>query len=119
MSYDSSNIFARILRAEIPCDKIFETNSVLAFRDINAKAPVHILVIPKGEYCNFHDFHENAHPTEIQGFYKAIQEIVQDLKLDEVGYRLITNSGTDGGQEVPHYHVHVLGGTKMGPLMCL
>ena len=117
MTYDSSNIFARILRKEIPCAKVLENDFVLAFKDITPKAPIHILVIPKGAYCNFHDFHENATAEEIQEFYKAVSQIVKDHTLDQSGYRLITNFGQNGGQEVPHYHVHILGGKRIGPLV--
>lgn len=117
MEYDLSNIFARIIRGEIPCNKVLETNFVLAFKDVNPKAPHHILVIPKGYYCNFHAFHETASPQEIQDFYQAITQIIHDLELHKTGYRLITNFGENGGQEVPHYHIHILGGKKIGALV--
>lgn len=117
MLYDPSNIFARILREEIACDKVFETNSVLAFNDIDPKAPTHVLIIPKGNYCNFHDFHENAPHSLISDFYQAIRTIIQQCQLDQQGYRLITNCGIDGGQIVEHYHVHLLGGKSLGPLV--
>lgn len=117
MSYDSNNIFAKILRGEIPCSKIFEDEMVLAFRDINPKAPVHILVIPKGNYVNFHDFHGNA-PCEFVGhFYRKVGDLVKSQGLVDSGYRVITNCGENGGQEVPHYHVHLLGGEALGPML--
>ena len=117
MLYDSSNIFARILREEIACDKVFETPFALAFNDIEPKAPTHILIIPKGDYCNFHQFHENAPPSLISGFYQAIQSIIQQHQLEQHGYRLITNCGVDGGQIVEHYHVHLLAGKPLGSLI--
>ena len=116
MSYDPSNTFARILREEITCDKVFETPWVLAFNDIAPKAPTHAIIIPKGEYCNFHDFHENAPPLLISEFYHAIASIIQQYDLKKNGYRLITNCGAHGGQIVEHYHVHLLGGNFLAPL---
>lgn len=117
MLYDSSNIFARILRQEITCDKVYESKTVLAFNDIDPKAPTHILIIPKGQYCNFHDFHENAPPLLIAEFYQAIQIIIHQCHLENQGYRLITNCGLNSGQIVNHYHVHLLGGKQLGSLI--
>lgn len=117
MSYDSSNIFARILRQEIACQKIFENDQALAFKDIDPKATHHILIIPKGPYRHFHDFHQQATLEEIQGFYQAITHVINVYRLEEKGYRLITNCGQDGGQIVDHYHVHLLGGQPLGPLV--
>lgn len=116
MSYDDNNIFARILRGEIPCTKVFETDHVLAFRDIAPHAPVHILVIPKGAYVNADDFGAKASGDEIAAFFKAIADIVAQEGLQEDGYRLIANTGVHGGQEVPHFHMHILAGEKIGPL---
>lgn len=117
-AYDSTNIFARILRQEIPCQKVYEDEVVLAFHDIHPKAPVHILVIPKGEYINFHDFHEKASASFVAHFYQKISEIIESQQLNERGgYRLISNCGPHGGQEVPHYHVHILGGKLLGGLV--
>ncbi len=117
MSYDFNNIFAKILRGEIPCDKVLEDEKVLAFKDIRPKAPVHVLVIPKEPYVNFHDFHANA-PTElVVHFYKKVGELAVEQNLDATGYRIISNSGENGGQEVPHYHVHILGGRPLGPMI--
>ncbi len=118
MSYDSSNIFARILRQEITCNDIFENNHALAFKDIDPKAEHHILIIPKGPYRNFHDFHQQANAEEIYAFYQAITHIIGQYKLEENGYRLINNCGKHGGQIVDHYHVHLLGGQPLGPLVC-
>lgn len=117
MSYDDNNIFAKILRGEIPNDTVYEDEYVLAFNDITPQAPVHILVIPKGQYISIDDFGANASPEEIKAFYVAIDKIAtqQDLKKD--GFRCIANSGINGGQEVPHFHMHILGGRKLGPML--
>jgi len=117
MTYDKENIFAKILRSEIPCDKVFENEFALAFRDIQPQAPVHILIIPKGEYLNFNDFNSNASEKEIISFFKAINNVVEQENLTKDGYRLISNSGKNGGQEVPHYHVHILGGKDLGNML--
>lgn len=117
MSYDRSNIFAQILRGEIACTKIFENEHAIAFNDINPQAPSHILVIPKGEYRNFHDFHQHASATSINEFYQAIGHVIKQYNLEENGYRLITNCGKDSGQLVDHYHVHILSGKPLGPLV--
>ena len=117
MSYDLNNIFARILRQEIPCNKVYEDEKVLAFHDISPKAPVHILVIPKGLYVNFHDFHGSASADEITHFYATVSEIAASQGLSDSGYRIISNCGLNGGQEVPHYHVHLLGGGKLGAMI--
>ncbi len=118
INYDSENIFARIIRGEIPAQKIFETEHVLAFRDIAPKAPVHVLVCPKGPYRSMTEFSKQASPDEIVALARAVGEIVRDLGLDESGYRVIMNTGADGGQEVPHLHLHILGGHGMGPMVC-
>ncbi len=115
--YDSNNIFARILRGEIPCKKVYEDTHVLAFHDIAPQAPVHILVIPKGAYLSIDDFGLRASPQEIQAFFMAVAKIVQEQGLNEKGFRTIANTGADGGQEVPHFHVHILGGRILGPLL--
>lgn len=117
MSYDVNNIFARILRQEIPCNKVFEDEKILAFHDINPKAPVHILIIPKGSYINFHDFHSHADANLIAHFYKKVAELSAQFDLQQSGYRVITNCGINGGQEVPHYHIHLIGGGKLGAMI--
>lgn len=117
MSYDASNIFAKILRGEIPCKKVYEDEFTLAFHDIAPKAPVHVLVIPKGPYVSHKDFVQSADPEEIIGFEKAIGKIAQETGVAVTGYRLISNSGPDSHQEVPHYHVHILGGRPLGALL--
>lgn len=113
-SYDQDNIFARILRGEIPCDKVYEDEFALAFHDITPQAPVHVLVIPKGEYISFDDFSAGAPPEAMTGFYRAVQASAQKMGLGENGYRVISNIGQDGRQEVKHYHLHILGGGDMG-----
>lgn len=117
MSYDDSNIFARILRGEIPCDKVYEDDYALAFNDINPHAPVHILVIPKGPYTNIEDFGSNAGAEEIAGFWRAVSLVVKNKGLVEPGFRIIANTGVNGGQEVPHFHAHILAGKKIGPMV--
>ena len=117
MTYDDKNIFARILRGEIPCQKIFEDNHVLAFNDIQPKAPVHILVIPKGRYVDLSDFGAHAPSAEITAFWRAVAKIAADQGLPAAGFRTIANTGLHGGQEVPHFHVHLLGGAALGPML--
>lgn len=115
--YDTNNIFARILRGEIPCNKVFENEYVLAFRDIAPKAPVHILVIPKGAYIDIVDFGARASSEEVQGFFKAVADIAAEQNLSTHGFRSIANTGLHGGQEVPHFHLHLLGGASIGPMV--
>lgn len=117
MTYDPNNIFAKILRGEIPCDKLYEDKHVLAFRDIAPAAPVHILVVPKGEYVSFHDFIVHAPAALQQGLFAAVRKIAAEQGLEESGYRLITNHGADASQSVPHFHVHILGGRPLGALL--
>jgi histidine triad (HIT) family protein len=114
MSYDNNNIFARILRGEIPCRKVAENDVALAFEDIHPKAPTHILVIPKGAYQHLSDFCLHANTIEISGFWQLVGQISLDKNLNQAGYRMIANQGHNGGQEVPHFHVHLLGGRAMG-----
>lgn len=116
-TYDNNNIFAKILREEIPCDRVYEDNHVLAFNDIAPKRKKHILVIPKGAYMNAHDFYKNASDAEIIAYHKAISSIITLEELDATGYRLIANTAEDGGQEVPHFHTHILGGEPVGALV--
>ncbi len=115
--YDPSNIFARILRGEIPCKRVYEDESALAFHDINPQAPVHVLVIPKGEYVSIADFSTKASAQEIAGFWRAVGHVARELGLEAGGYRLLTNIGQDGGQEVPHLHVHIFGGRRIGRMV--
>lgn len=116
-SYNENNIFAKILRSEIPCNKIMENEYALAFSDINPQAPTHILVIPKNPYINFHEFTKHASINEVKLFWKLVNDIVVYFKCEIKGFRLITNSGSDGNQDVPHFHVHVLGGKNLGRMI--
>jgi len=118
MAYDENNVFAKILRGEIPVKKIYEDEYALAFPDINPQAPVHVLVIPKGKYRNFPEFAENASSGEIAGLAKAVAKVADILGLKEDGFRILSNIGTNGGQEVPHLHIHVFAGKKLGPMLC-
>ena len=115
--YDDSNIFARILRGEIPSKTVYEDEQVLAFHDINPLAPDHILVIPKGPYVSWDDFAEKASDAEITAFVRAVGKIARDAGLVESGYRLLANAGMNSGQEVPHLHVHIFGGRPLGPML--
>jgi histidine triad (HIT) family protein len=117
MAYDSTNIFARILRKEIPATIVYEDLHALAFHDIAPQAPVHVLVIPKGEYTSFDDFAAKAPGEEIAGFFHSVQRVAAQMGLPEDGYRLISNHGADAGQLVPHFHVHLLGGEPLGALV--
>lgn len=110
--YDASNIFARILRGEIPCKKVYEDDFALAFHDINPQAPVHVLVIPKGPYVSWDDFSATADDAMIAGFIRAVGTVARDNGLVEPGYRLLANVGQHGHQEVPHLHVHLFGGRQ-------
>lgn len=118
MSYDTNNIFAKILRGEIPCDKVFENDHALAFKDISPLAKVHVLVIPKGAYTDVDDFSKNASKDEIASLMQAVAEVCKITKVSLTeggnGFRLIANTGPDGNQEVPHFHYHVMGGEPMG-----
>ena len=115
--YDDSNIFARILRGEVPSSKVYEDEQVLAFNDIHPLAPTHILVIPKGPYVSWDDFSEKASDAEIAGLVRAVGKVARDAGLVEPGYRVLANVGAHGGQEVPHLHLHVFGGRPLGPML--
>jgi histidine triad (HIT) family protein len=115
--YDHDNIFARILRGEIPCAKVYEDEHALAFNDINPQAPVHVLVIPKGPYVSWDDFSERASAEEIAGFVRAVGRVARDKGLVAPGYRLLANVGPNSGQEVPHLHVHLFGGRGLGAML--
>jgi diadenosine tetraphosphate (Ap4A) HIT family hydrolase len=117
LPYDESNLFARILRGEIPCRKVHEDEHALAFHDIAPAAPVHILVIPKGAYVSWDDFSARASEAEIAGFVRAVGHVAREQGLVAAGYRLLANVGGHGGQEVPHLHVHLLGGRPLGPML--
>ncbi len=115
--YDPGNIFARILRGEIPARRVFEDEHALAFEDIAPQAPVHVLVIPKGAYVSFADFSARAADAEIGGFVRAVGTVARELGLEAPGYRLLSNVGPDSGQEVPHLHVHLFGGRRLGRMI--
>ena len=115
LPYDESNIFARILRGEIPCRKVYEDEHALAFHDINPQAPLHVLVIPKGPYVSWDDFSARAGEGEIAGFIRAVGQVAREAGLVEPGYRLLAHIGEDGHQEVPHLHVHLFRGRPPGP----
>ncbi|WP_225009124.1 histidine triad nucleotide-binding protein [Novosphingobium percolationis] len=115
--YDDQNIFAKILRGEIPCRKVYEDDFSLAFHDINPQAPTHILVIPKGAYVSWDDFSGKASEAEIAGFIRAVGKVARDAGLVAPGYRLLANAGTDSHQEVPHLHVHLFAGRPLGPML--
>ena len=117
LPYDSQNIFARILRGEIPNRTVFQDDWALAFHDINPQAPVHVLVIPTGAYVNWDDFSARADEAEIAGFVRAVGHVARELGLVQPGYRLLANIGRDGHQEVPHLHVHLFGGQPLGPML--
>ena len=117
MTYDPENVFAKILRSEIPCDRVYEDDWALAFKDINPQAPVHILVVPKGEYVSSDDFAANASDAEIAGFFRAIGEIARLSDIVNSGYRILANHGRDGHQEVSHFHIHIFGGRDLGGMI--
>jgi histidine triad (HIT) family protein len=115
--YDDQNIFAKILRGEIPNRTVYENDWALAFHDINPQAPHHVLVIPKGAYVSWDDFSARASEAEIAGFVRAIGHVAREMGLVEPGYRLLANTGIDAHQEVPHLHVHLFGGKALGPML--
>ena len=115
--YDDQNVFAKILRGELPCTKVYEDEWTLAFNDIAPLAPVHILVIPKGPYVSWDDFTAKASDAEIADFVRTVGEVARTTGADAQGYRLLSNSGKRSGQEVPHLHVHVFGGAPLGPML--
>jgi len=117
MAYDSNNVFARILRGELPCKKVYEDAHVLAFHDINPQAPVHVLVIPKGAYVSLEDFSATASAEERAAFLAAVGHVARSLGLVESGYRILANHGPDSNQEVPHFHVHIFGGRNLGRML--
>jgi len=115
--YDDNNIFARILRGEIPSRKVYEDDHALAFHDINPQAPQHVLVIPKGRYVSWDDFSATASDAEIAGFIRAVGKVAREAGMVEPGYRLLANVGPDSHQEVPHLHVHIFAGRPLGPML--
>ena len=116
-AYDDDNIFAKILRGEIPCDKVHEDEHTLAFRDINPQAPTHILVIPKGRYVSMADFSATASDAEMAALLRAVGTVARAAGVEDSGYRILANHGPDSRQEVPHLHIHVFGGRDMGGMI--
>jgi histidine triad (HIT) family protein len=117
MAYERNNIFARILRGEIPCNKVYEDAHVLAFHDISPQSPTHVLVIPKGEYVSFDDFSQNASAEEIAALMRAVGRIAREQGVAESGYRILANTGPAAHQEVQHFHVHLFGGRDLGGML--
>ena len=115
--YDKNNIFAKILREEIPCEKVYEDEFSLFFNDINPQAKIHILGIPKIDCIDLFDFINKSDAAYISSFFNSVNLVIEKLKIDKTGYRIISNSGDNGGQEVPHFHVHILGGEKLGSII--
>jgi len=111
--YDDNNIFAKIIRGEIPCEKVYEDETVLFFKDINPVAKIHVLGVPKTNCVNFSDFVLKNDPNTVSDFFKKVDMVIDKLRIKNSGYKIITNSGTDGGQEVPHFHIHIVGGEKI------
>ena len=116
-TYDDTNIFARILRGEIPSERVYEDEHAIAFHDIAPKAPVHVLVIPRGAYTTLSDFVARATDAEIAGFFRAVGTVARQVGVEQDGYRILSNAGVHGGQEVPHLHVHLFGGKQLGTMI--
>ncbi|MCL1514337.1 HIT domain-containing protein [Parasaccharibacter sp. TMW2.1890] len=116
-AYDPNNVFAKILRGEIPAERVCDSKHSFAFYDISPLAPIHVLVIPRGAYTDLHDFISRASNEEILDFWKLVDKISAEQSLIPSGFRLISNVGRDSGQEVPHFHVHLLGGRPLGPIL--
>ena len=117
MAYDRQNVFALILRGELPCDKVYEDEHVLAFHDIHPQAPVHIVLIPKGEYVSVDDFSEKASNAQLAALMRAISRLAREAGVSEGGYRILANHGHAAHQEVPHFHLHLFGGRDLGPML--
>ena len=117
MAYDPANVFARILRGEIPCKKVYEDAHTLAFHDVAPQAPVHVLVIPKSAYTDFDDFTARASEREIAALHRAVTKVAEITGISGSGYRVLCNVGANGGQEVPHVHLHVFGGRRLGRML--
>jgi diadenosine tetraphosphate (Ap4A) HIT family hydrolase len=117
MAYDRNNVFARIVRGELPCTKVHEDEHVLAFRDIAPQAPTHVVLIPKGEYLSADDFSAKASAAELASFMRAIAAVTAAEGIAGTGFRLIANAGAHGHQEVPHFHLHIVGGRDLGPML--
>ena len=119
MVYDEQNVFSKILRGEIPVNSVYEDEYALEFEDINPQAPVHLLVIPKGSYVSLDDFTMKASEKEVAGLFMAVGQVAREAGLSESGYRILANHGNDANQEVPHFHVHIVGGRNVGKMISL
>ena len=117
MPYDTDNVFAKILRGEIPCETIYDDEFAIAFDDISPQSPVHVLVLPKGEYVSMDDFTANASDAEIAGFFRAVGAVARQVDVVGSGYRTLANHGRDAHQEVPHFHIHIFAGRDLGPMI--
>lgn len=117
MAYDQNNVFAKILRGELPTERVYEDDQILAIKDINPKAPTHVLVLPKGSYTSLLDFSIRATNDEIAYFFQTVAKIAELARLQDAGFRLVANTGAHGGQEVPHFHVHLIGGKQLGAMV--
>ena len=115
--YDDANLFARLLRDEIPSRRVYEDDHAVAFHDIAPRAPTHVLVVPRGRYVSLADFSATATDAEIAGFWRAVGHVARTLGFEQPGYRVLANVGHDGGQEVPHFHVHLFAGRPLGPML--
>jgi len=115
--YDDTNIFAKIIRGEIPANKVHEDEHTLAFFDVNPQTPTHVLVIPKGRYVNSDDFFNEASEQEITAFFRTVGKVARELGVADNGYRILANAGKDAHQEVPHFHLHIFAGTDLGPMI--
>ena len=117
MAYDDDNVFAKILRGELPANKVYEDEFVLAFDDINPKTPVHVLIVPKDAYVDYRDFIENARPETVVGFFRAVNQVARLTGVAETGFRLVANNGASAGQIVFHFHMHLYGGRPLGGMV--
>ncbi len=117
MAYDDDNVFAKILRGELPANKVYEDDFVVAFDDINPQTPVHVLIVPKAAYVDYADFIENADAEQVIGFFKAVNHVAHLTGVAETGYRLVTNNGASAGQIVFHFHMHLYGGRPLGGMV--
>lgn len=115
--YDNDNVFAKILINQLPCNKIYEDQFIMAFHDLHPAAPVHAIVIPKGQFISFSDFIKNAHDEFVINFFSSLQKVIEILDIEKSGYRMISNCGNDGIQTIPHFHVHLLGKKMLGPII--
>jgi diadenosine tetraphosphate (Ap4A) HIT family hydrolase len=117
MAYDKENVFAKIIRGQIPCKKAYEDDHALAFHDVNPQTPIHVLVVPKGSYTSFDDFSQYASDQEIVAFVRAVGKVASELQVSKAGYRILANHGADAHQEVAHFHMHIFAGRDLGRMI--